>query len=177
MVRELASRFAGRREQIARAFGRTVALVCLWIVLAEGEVDHPIVAALALLAASLTMIGAGLEPGPQVSFVGALRFVPMFVASSLRGGVDVAVRAFRPGSLDPALICHRQRLPADGPEQALFAAVISLLPGTLCAAIDGRELSVHVIDRTRDPHAQLAELERRVAALFGEPPRERPAPP
>ncbi len=101
---------------------------------------------------------------------GLLRFVPYFVGVSVRGGIDVARRAFSPSlPLDPGFVEYKLRVePAEG-AAVFFGAVISLIPGTLCAEIgSSRRVVVHVVDLRSDFGAELERLERRVAAIFGE---------
>jgi multicomponent Na+:H+ antiporter subunit E len=45
-------------------------------------------------------------------------------------------------------------------------SIISLLPGTLSAGIEGDCIDVHAIDINDDPTADLRRLEQRVAGLF-----------
>jgi multicomponent Na+:H+ antiporter subunit E len=58
------------------------------------------------------------------------------------------------------------RLPP-GSARTLFIAVISLLPGTLSAELEGRRLRVHTLIQDPAVLENLRELEIRVAALFG----------
>lgn len=93
-------------------------------------------------------------------------FVPEFLKLSLVGGVDVAKRAFSPEILiDPELMPYTLRLP-DGTPRYFFLLLISLLPGTLSAELEGDTLTVHVLDRAQDNHAALADLEDRIARIF-----------
>jgi multicomponent Na+:H+ antiporter subunit E len=103
----------------------------------------------------------GWRPWPLLSFAG------YFVVESLRGAFDVAWRAMHPGlPITPRLSDYEIALP-DGKPRTLFVGVVSLLPGTLSAALsaDGRILKVHAI--TADPGEDLRRLEQRIARLFG----------
>jgi multicomponent Na+:H+ antiporter subunit E len=92
--------------------------------------------------------------------------VPFFLWESLRGGIDVALRAFRPRlPLSPAIIQYRLRLPP-GPAPVMMASLVSLMPGTL-AMISGAWLRVHVLDDGRDYQDDLQRLEEKVARVFG----------
>ena len=89
------------------------------------------------------------------------------VRESLRGGVDVALRALHPRlPLAPALLAYDLRL-APGLARIFMVNVVSLLPGTLSADLSGSGLSVHVLDRNLPVQHQLQALEQQVAMLFG----------
>ena len=97
------------------------------------------------------------------------RFIPYFWSLSFRGGIDVARRAFLPSMpLAPGFVDHRLRVEPDGPSALAFAAVISLIPGTLCVDVLEEKVVVHVIDRSAGFEAELRRLERRVGRIFGE---------
>lgn len=106
----------------------------------------------------------------RFSIGGLVRFVPYFVTISVRGGIDVARRAFLPSMpLEPGLVDYRLRVEAGEAAAVFFASVISLIPGTLCVEF-GRsdKVVVHVVDLRSDFEAELRRLERRAAAVFGE---------
>lgn len=99
---------------------------------------------------------------------GALAFAAYFLRESCWGGWDVARRAISPRlNFTPGIIHYSPHLPA-GPARLFFCAVISLLPGTAVVAIQSDSIQVHVLDQGARIHAELRELERRVAALFGQ---------
>ena len=98
-----------------------------------------------------------------------VRFVAFFLRESIRGGLDVARRAFDPAlPLQPALLELRSRLPP-GPAEALLANVVSLLPGTLSADLNGRTIVLHVLDDRAPVEADLRVLEGYIAAMFRVP--------
>lgn len=106
-------------------------------------------------------------PGPPLSMRGLLRFTPWFVQQSLAGGLDVALRALHPGlPLHPGLVQHHVRLPQGGSRVAL-ANTISMLPGTLSADLDGDRLVIHALDTRQDLASMVADIETRIAAIFG----------
>lgn len=135
----------------------------LWLALSGGE--DWLFGGLAVLAAVL--LSQMLAPLPRIrlSLPGLLRFLAFFAHGSLAGGVDVARRALSPGpQLDVVRHEYRLGLPP-GPPRAVFAGVVTLLPGTLSVRLEESTLLVHSI--AGDPRATLAGLECRVAALFG----------
>lgn len=178
---------------------RLLLLALLWLVIAGRDplswmIGVPSVIAAAWLSGRLPSILAGgaYQParlaaaasgGPKVtaagragrwSLLGLLRFLPFFVGQSVLGGMDVAARVMRPRvRVTPGLLTYTMRL-RDPIAQIAFLNSISLLPGTLSADLNGREITVHALERTIDVAAHLRRLEDRVAALFGERPDERP---
>ncbi|WPL10699.1 putative monovalent cation/H+ antiporter subunit E [Thiorhodovibrio litoralis] len=99
-----------------------------------------------------------------------LPFVLFFVVASARGGLDVAGRILaRTLDIAPGFITYRIRLRHPG-ARILFIDLISLLPGTLSADIEGSDrLVIHVLDVGSDNFRELAQLELQVALLFREP--------
>lgn len=147
-----------------RFVGHALAFAALWWVLADGQSASWLVGAPAALAAAAW--SARQRSRATLSAAGAARFLAYFVVSSVRGGVDVARRVLLPAlPIDPALLDYRLRLP-DGAPRVFLAEVVSLLPGTLSAELEGGRLTLHVLDRRLPVAQDLAQLERRVAALF-----------
>jgi len=144
---------------------RVLLFALLWWILAEGAVDSLVVGVpFVLLGAWLSLVLWG---GRSFSLRGLARFLPWFAYQSLAGATDVAMRALRPAMpLHPGLVRCRLRLPTDGSRIAL-ADVVSMLPGTLSADLDGEQLVIHALDTRRDMHEMVTDLEPRIAALFG----------
>ncbi|HSL00792.1 MAG TPA: Na+/H+ antiporter subunit E [Rubrobacteraceae bacterium] len=149
-----------------RAVLRGALLALLWWALVGGDAGSWLVGAPAIVgatAASLLLSPGGWRWTPG----GVLRFVPFFVYQSLVGGLDVALRALDPRlPLQPTLLDYKLRLP-ESPARVFMADTISLLPGTLSAVLEGRDLRVHTLTQGPEVLDNLRELERRVAALFG----------
>lgn len=167
------ARGPGRARLLAGAF-RVACFAALWMVLAEGDLRGwwlgLVFAALAAWA-SLRLA----PPGPgRISIRGLVAFVPYFLQVSIRGAVDVAIRAFRsPPAADPAILDLPLRLPG-GPAATFLSGVVGLLPGTLGTNLSEDRLKIHVIDRNVDNELEFRRLERRVGALFGVDPATLP---
>jgi multicomponent Na+:H+ antiporter subunit E len=152
-------------------FSLTLALVLLWVLLtgappASWVVGAPAVAA-AVLAGRL-LHPAGVPRVPRARLLAALAFLPYFLWQSLRGGWDVARRALRPSlPLAPGRTTYDCRLPP-GPARTFLANVASLLPGTLYLGDAAGAMELHVVDRSQPVQAELADLEERVARIFGQ---------
>jgi len=107
-------------------------------------------------------------PAFNMHLVGAVYFLIYFVKQSFFGGIDVAWRAFHPRCpLSPGLIRHDVQLTNDF-AVVVFANTISLLPGTLSVGLQGKQVTVHALDRSNEIRKSLSLLEFRVAKLFGE---------
>lgn len=145
---------------------RAAMLAGLWGLLTDGHPPSWLVGAPAVAAA--TAVSAALMPSHRLRlrWRGVPGFAAHFLVHSLLGGLDVAGRAlYRRPRIDPEILRIESTLPT-GPERLLLGAVMSLLPGTLLVAVDGRCLEVHVLDRRADPIEEVRRLEARVAGLF-----------
>lgn len=101
---------------------------------------------------------------PHFSFPALLRFLGHFLVASLRGGLDVARRAFDPRlPLEITNWKHRFRIPPGQPRTVLVAT-ISLLPGTLSRGLDDDWVLVNSI--AGDQHHEVERLERLIAGMF-----------
>lgn len=164
-MRTASGRGASPATLVRRGAPRVALLVLLWWALVAGYAGSWFVGAFAIAGAAAASLL--LSPGGwRWSLVGALRFVPFFAYQSLVGSVDVAARALRPRlPLEPALLDYTLRLP-ENHARVFMADTISLLPGTLSAALKGRQLRVHTLTQGPEVLENLHELESRVAALF-----------
>lgn len=165
------------RHRTLRAFStpewwiRFAALLCLfvaWTGVGWEELSFGVVGA---VLAALVVHRFRREDAGRFHPLGFARFLPYFLQVSIRGGIDVARRSFAPSMpLKPGFVDFGLRVNAAGPAAVFFAAVISLIPGTLCAVLDDERgcVCVHVIDVGSDYDGELRRLEERVGAIFGE---------
>jgi len=105
---------------------------------------------------------------PQTSIVVTAipKFSLFFLNHSLRGGFDVAWRAFHPKlPLTPDVIEYPLQLPHEL-SRIFMVNIVSLLPGTLSAGLEHDVLKVHVLDANTNFVAELELLEKNVAGLF-----------
>ena len=137
----------------------------LWWFLSDGAVSSWWIGGPTVLLA-VAASAALLPPAPFVWYE-FLRFVPFFLMRSLLGGADVAWRAFHPNMpIAPDLIEYPLRLPPGLP-RVFMANTVSLLPGTLSAALDKDMLKVHMLDSRKGFLEELEAVEQRVARMFG----------
>jgi multicomponent Na+:H+ antiporter subunit E len=136
-------------------FGLNGADLRSWLIGLPAVVGAAVLVARSPRGRPLNLRWAGLPP-----------FGLFFVRKSVIGGWDVARRVlgFRL-RIAPGTVFFETSLPP-GPARVLFLNVISLLPGTLTAAVDGDAVTVHTLDVHADLEPELRELERRVAGLF-----------
>ena len=147
----------------SRLAARALSFGVVWAILTGGQgwaVGVPVI----LLASATT---PPLQRVSRGSITGLFRFLPYFVWNSLLGGIDVAWRALHPRlPIEPRLLEYEMALDLPA-ARILMANTVTLLPGTLSADLRGRILVVHVLDGHSSIAERLADLERRVADLFG----------
>jgi multicomponent Na+:H+ antiporter subunit E len=143
---------------------RITLFTVLWWILTGGAATSWLLGVPVILVAA--WLSRTLWVDPPLSLRGVARFVPWFAYQSLDGAIDVARRALRPAMpLHPGLVRHRLRLPS-GVSRVSLANVVSMLPGTLSAELDGDELVIHALDTRQDLHGMVRDLEPRIAAVF-----------
>ncbi|MDI6900632.1 MAG: Na+/H+ antiporter subunit E [Anaerosomatales bacterium] len=142
-------------------------MTAIWWAISEGDTAALAVGAPAALAAALISLALHPDPLPVVRPLGLLRFAGFFLVHSVRGGIDVALRALKPSMpIDPRIITYDLRLPGNT-ARVVFTNTLSLLPGTLSAKLGRDTLEVHVLDCAGEVTAEIARVEDRVADLFG----------
>jgi multicomponent Na+:H+ antiporter subunit E len=147
------------RAAIARGAG----FLAFWVILIGfGPVDL-VVGLITAAAAAWTSLRL-LPPQPgRMRLTGLLSLIPHFLWKSVVAGVDVARRAFDPRlPLRPGFIAYRVGF-APGPAFNVFAAMTSLLPGTVPCADEDGALVYHCLDVGQPVVEELAEEERRLA--------------
>jgi multicomponent Na+:H+ antiporter subunit E len=143
---------------------RALLFSLLWWALTDGSAGSWWIGAPAV--AGAVIMSVTLVPRLGLVWREVMGFVPFFLWHSLKGGVDVAWRAFHPRlPITPVLIEYPLRLPPGLPRVVLVNTV-SLLPGTLSAELGGQVLKVHVLDSLGDFLAELETLEQRVGYMF-----------
>lgn len=144
---------------------RALLFSLLWWALTDGTAGSWWIGAPAV--AGAVIISVILVPPLGLVWREVMGFVPFFLWHSLKGGADVARRAFHPRMpIAPELIEYPLRLPP-GLSQVAMINITSLLPGTLSAEIEGQVLKVHVLDSRGDFLDGLNALEQRVGRMWG----------
>jgi len=147
---------------------RILLFAALWWVLTGGDLRMWWVGAVAAMVAAGTAWWLHPGAGGRVVLSATPRFLLFFFRHSLRGGLAVASLAMRPRlRLRPTL--HDQPLRLRTTAARLFYAdLLSLLPGTVSAGLEGDALRLHLLDRGLVSEADLRHAEAEVARLFGE---------
>ena len=157
---------AGPRPGAIPLLARAALLGAVWWVLTDGAPGSWLVGAPTVAAATWAAHRLGTGAGARLSPVGLLRFIPLFLSQSLRGGVDVALRTLgRCLRVDPGMGPYDTALSEPG-ARVLMANCVSLMPGTLAAGLEGRRLTFHALSMDSDNLGGLRQLEGAVARLL-----------
>jgi len=157
---------ARRRFNAGAAAGWLVALGLLWAALNPGDAKSWLVGAPVVVLATGAALALRNPLALRIAPLAALKFSVFFAHQSLRGGWNVAKRAFHPRlPLNPGLMTYQLRLPEER-ARVFLAIVTSLLPGTLSADLEGRNLLLHELDASPAALEEMRILENHIAALF-----------
>lgn len=105
----------------------------------------------------------------QINPTKLFSFFCYFFIQSLRGGWDTAKLALRPKQkLSPGVIKYPIEIVNES-HIFTFMQVLSLLPGTVSAHQNGREISIHVLDFNSFNRAEIDNCYARVSKLLGSP--------
>ena len=153
----------------------TLALGLVWLLLlrqpggwpqADGWVLGALAVALALWARQRCTTAPATPPTPRLRWRALPRLLGVFVVQSLLGALDVTRRVCSPRMpLQPGLLELALRLPTEG-QQVLLALLVSLMPGTLAARLEGGHLTLHALDTRLPIEAEVRRLEGLIAALY-----------
>jgi multicomponent Na+:H+ antiporter subunit E len=154
------------------ALARFLGLAALWMVLIRSAQPADLVVG-GLTAAAATWVSLRLLP-PDAGRVrlGMLAAqLPRFAWKSVRGGIDVARRAFSPRlPLAPGFVTYPTGF-ARGHARNTFASITSLMPGT-APVDDSRDgIVYHCLDTAQPVLEDLAAEERAYAPALGAEPR------
>ena len=141
----------------------------IWLILAGPEDPSSWIIGLPAVVAAAWCYDA-LSPGrgSRLSVSGLAKLVPVFFWESFKGGIDVARRVVGPRvNVDPGFFDYRLEVKQPS-ARVFFVDLVSLLPGTLSADMQGDTLTVHTLDQSADAVAELQRLEQLVAAVFRE---------
>lgn len=152
--------------RIRAGLWRALGFVLLWWVLAEGDTKAWGVGLASVVLATVVSLHSWPLTSGRFSVAGASAFAAWFLVESVKGGLQVAALAFqRRPDLAPGWIEVPLALPA-GPATVLLANVLSLMPGTLNAGVDGQTLRLHVLDARLPVTDEVRAAEVRIAAML-----------
>jgi multicomponent Na+:H+ antiporter subunit E len=139
----------------------------IWWTLSGGSFYAWYVGAITVTFAVIASLKLQPPGGQRIRLVQVPAFFLFFVIKSVAGGMQVAAMALRPRMrLRPAMLEMRLRLPHE-PEQIFLVSILSLLPGTLSAGLEGNLLQLHVLDSDMRIEQEVRDAESKVAQLFG----------
>lgn len=145
---------------------RGTAFALVWWALAEGRADSWGVGAVSVAAALAVSLHLAPPAAGRLSPAGLLGFAGFFLVQSFKGGLQVALRAFRPAmDLAPALVDVPVTLP-EGIARVLLVNTLNLLPGTVSVGLEGDRLRLHVLDARLPIAEEAREAEAHIARLW-----------
>ncbi len=147
---------------VRAALARVAGFLAFWVILIGfGPVDL-VVGLITAAAATWTSLRL-LPPQPgRVRLTALLSLIPHLLWKSVVASVDVARRALDPRlPLRPGFIAYRVGF-TPGPACNVFAAITSLMPGTVPCADEDGTLVYHCLDVEQPVVEELAEEERRL---------------
>jgi multicomponent Na+:H+ antiporter subunit E len=160
-----------RMSRIERC--RTVALRLLlavagWWIVNEGRAMSVSFSAIVILIAVLVGMRVSDVRPARWRLRGLVELAGVFLIGSLRGGIDVARRAFaRSVPVDPAMVEYQLQLLA-GPGARVFTGALSMAPGSLVVEERGACLGIHVLVQDDTTQQLAARLERSIDHAVGE---------
>lgn len=153
-------------KRLSAGLLRVVLLFAIWWTLAGGRPDSVVFGLIVVAIASAISLRV-LPPGSQrISFSGSVRLFAYFLAKSVYAGVQVAWMSLKPHlDLRPAMVSVTLRLPEEA-QRSFLAGMLSLMPGTLSAGLDGNRLILHVLDHRLPVEPEVRSAEDQVARMF-----------
>lgn len=147
----------------------TALLASLWWLLTGGALSSWLIGVPVVLLASWSLYRLRPASADPFSVLGLIRFIPVFLSESLRGGIDVASRTLAPSlRVHPGFIIFPTRLERDA-ARVFFINCVSLLPGTLAADFNDDHLTIHLLDDGINPEDDLRRLEDAVSRIYPQP--------
>ena len=151
----------------------------LWWLLTEGEVSSWVIGIIVVPFAawlSLTLFkDYGLtdsDPAHAVNKTQSIRvsrlfhFLPFFLLQSIVGGWQTAKLAIRPSMpINPGFFRYNIRLQGSS-ARLFFMHLVSLLPGTVSAKLEGDQLLIHALEVSPQNSSDIKICEQQVASLF-----------
>lgn len=159
-----ASAAAPQASTLRSACARGLVFGGLWLLLLpSGKPPDLLVGSFACAAATALSLRLLAPSRSGIRLLALLGLLPHFIWESMRGGLDVAHRAFSPGMpLKPGFVeCPVELAP--GLARDIFASVTGLLPGTLPVADRDGRLLYHCLD-TDQPVLEQLRTELRLLA-------------
>lgn len=158
---------AESRSLVRTGLTRGFWFVILWLVLMPSvKLADLAIGMFAAIAATLASLRLLPPTAGRVNFGALLAFVPHFLWQSVIAGLDVAGRAISPSMpLRPGFMPCRVSFPP-GLARNEFAAITSLLPGTVPVGEEENAIIYHCVDLSQPIAQQVADEEKRLAGAL-----------
>ena len=168
-----------RRAGIVLAAGllRAALLAALWVLFTGWTAQYAVYGVVSVVAAtglSLVLLPPHSAPRPHRwprRAVFTVVLISWFLGQSVRGGIDVALRAIKPTpDIAPAVVAGAVELP-EGHARQLAMVLMNLMPGSMIqdgpyTHHDLAQVQLHTLSPDLDPSAQWSTLQHRVARAF-----------
>jgi multicomponent Na+:H+ antiporter subunit E len=165
-----ASRVKGR-SRYKEIFLKTVLFGVLWWSLVESTFSSWLIGIIVVPFAawlSITLYRNNTQKSENTtsfSIVGLLKFLPFFAWQSLKGGYQTASLALSSRAA-PADFIEFETFLGSRREKILFMHIISLMPGSLTANINGQIIRIHILDINEYSEDGLRDCEQRLSRIF-----------
>lgn len=159
------------RPQYKEIFLKTVLFGVLWWSLVESTFSSWLIGIIVVPFATWLNItlyrnnNQKAESTANFRFVGLLKFLPFFAWQSLRGGCQTALLALS-SRIAPAEFIEFETFLGSRREKILFMHIISLMPGSVSANINGQIIRIHILDINQYSEDGLRDCEQRLSRIF-----------
>lgn len=155
---------AMRLPPVGNIVARLVIFAFLWWALTEGETYNLWFGVIVVIAATVVSIALQPATGFRPLYLGPVYV--FFVRESIRGGIDVARRAFSPNMpIDPGFTEVTLRLP-EGPARVFLTNLLNITPGTVSVELLPGSLRIHMLHTGTAIEEKVREMEDLMANLF-----------
>jgi len=145
---------------------RVVILGLIWVVLSGTQIKA-LVFGVAVVPAAVWLSLQLIPAQNPLRLWGLARHIPVFIWGSLRGGLDVALRAFSPSmGLRPGWVKVPVGLDEGG--RVALGSELSLMPGTLSAGMREGRMLVHLLDKDAGFEDGIPQTEAAIAAMIAQ---------
>lgn len=141
----------------------------IWLVLASGNPSSLLLGVPMVAAAAWLFHRAAKQPLGTWRLWPTVRFAAFFVVGSIRGAIDIARRTLSPKlAVAPVRFSYPTTLSGAG-ERMLFAAAVTLMPGTAATAVGKHWIGIHSLVPEPEVIREIAHCEALIAALTDNP--------
>jgi len=145
---------------------RVLSLGVIWVVLSGTEIKA-LVFGVAIVPAAVWLSLQLIPAQSPLRLWELVRHIPVFIWGSLRGGFDVALRAFSPAmELRPGWV--KVPVAVDDGGRVALCFELSLMPGTLSVGMRDGKILVHLLDKDAGFEDGIPQTGAAIAAMIGQ---------